>query len=194
VSAGAASGVGSGVGRVYAEALFALAKEKGAVEAVGDDLAEVLTMLRDNPSFRLLIESPELSREETEGMIRETFGTQVGAPVLNLMLLLVRKRRQSALGRIAESYEAIRAAERNERRATISTAAPLDEATKSRIAETLARKLGGRIVLDETIDPAILGGVLLRVGDTLVDGTLRTGLERLARHMANPNHEKGSAS
>lgn len=188
----AALRAGGPVGRVYAEALFAIAKEANAIDSIGEDLRAVGAVLRENPGFRALYESPELSREETERMLRETFGDALEPAVLNLLLLLVRKRRQAHLGRIAEAYDAIVEEERNERRVTLVTAAPLEEPARARLAALLSAKTGARVILDERPDPAVLGGVLARVGDTLVDGTLRAALGQLARHMEAGNHHTGA--
>jgi F-type H+-transporting ATPase subunit delta len=180
---------GAVVARVYAQALFAIAKQKGIVDDVHDDLAVMRTALEKSPQFRRLLESPKVSLEQAERVIRDTFGPIAGTPAFNLLLLLIEKRRQGAFDRIVEEYSAMRDAERSERRATIATAAPLDDATRARIAGALGAKAGVRVLLEERVDPSLLGGVLVRVGDTLVDGTLRTALDRMARHIAQPNHD-----
>jgi F-type H+-transporting ATPase subunit delta len=179
---------GGCVAGVYAEALYRLARETNAVDAVSADLAVVRGALRDVERLRPLVETPQMGDETREQMIRAALGDLVGKPVLHLLLLVVRKRRQGSIEAIIDAYQALIEEARGERRATLTTAAPLDEAERARIAGALSSKTGARILLDARVDPSLLGGVRLRLGDTLVDGTIKTALDRLARAMEGANH------
>jgi F-type H+-transporting ATPase subunit delta len=183
-----------GVPRVYAEAIFRIAKERGEIDAVLEDLRAVDAAFRANPKFHALVESPSVGAAEAERAVRGAFADAVSDPVLNLLLLLVRKRRQKAFAKVVEAYEAMVTEEHHERRVAVATAGPLDDAARTRLAEVLSRKLGARVVLETRVDPALLGGVLVRVGDTLIDGSLKAGLARLSRDMTNGTNEKGQRS
>lgn len=185
--------VTGGVPRVYAEAIFRIARERRAIDEVLEDLRAVRAAVRENPKFQALIEAPG-GGAEAERAIRGAFGDTVAEPVLNLLLLLVRKRRQKSLAKIVDAFEAMVEEEKGERRVAVTTARPLDEGARSRLAEVLSRKTGTRIVLDTRVEPALLGGVLVRVGDTLIDGSLKAGLSRLARMMKEGTNEKGNHS
>ena len=196
-SAGAAAGSAGatgGVARVYAEAIFRLAKERRAIDEVLEDLRTVRESLRASPKFQTLIEAPGLGTDRTEKAIHAVFGETVSEPVLHLLLLLVRKRRQKALAKIVEAYEEMVAQERRERRVAVATASALDDDARARLAEVLARKIGARVVLDTRVDPTLLGGVVARVGDTLIDGSLKAELARLSRRMKEGTNEKGQRS
>lgn len=180
---GAGGGAASGVGRVYAEALLAIAKEKGTIDEVVRDLGTARRLFAENPNFATLFESPTLSRENAVTMVRGCFRGVVSETVIDLLLLLGRKRRQHALPAIAEAFQAMVDAERHERRVVLTVAAPIDDALRDRITALLSKKTGDKILLETLVDPSLLGGALVRVGDTMIDGTLKTGLTRLAREM-----------
>jgi len=178
-----AAGPGSGVGRVYAEALFAIAKETNAVDEMLDDLAGVERALRDNADFAAILSSPNITRDEASRMLRATFEGKVGKHVLNLMLVLLARGRQPALPQTADAFRALVDVDRRQRRVAIATAAPLDAAQTSALATALAAKSGDRVILETSVDPSLLGGAVARVGDWVVDGSLRTGLVLLAKQM-----------
>jgi len=189
VSRAVASG---GVGRVYAEALFAVAKETNAVDAVLEDLAEVERVFVDNAKFETLIESPKVTREDAERMLRSAFEGQIAKPVLNLLLVLLKRGRQRAVPQVAEAFRALVDADRRQRRVAITTAKPIEPAHVEKLAHTLSQKTGQRVLLETAVDPALLGGAVARVGDTVIDGSLRTGLALLARKMKEEtNHKTG---
>jgi F-type H+-transporting ATPase subunit delta len=173
----------SSVGRVYAEALFEVAKEANAVDEIQDDLAEVERVFGDNAKFETLIESPKVTREEAERMIRGAFAAQITKPVLNLLLVLLKRGRQRAVPEVAEAFRALVDADRRQRRVAITTAKPIEPAHAEKLASTLTQKTGLRVLLETAVDPALLGGAVARVGDTVIDGSLRTGLTLLARRM-----------
>lgn len=181
----------SGVGRVYAEALFSLAKESNSVDDTLEELREVLGVFRNNAEFEAVFLSPKIAHEDAERMIRETFTNRAGKRTVNLLLLLLRKRRQHALAAIVEGFEAMVDEDRNQSRVTVTSAAPLEELHEQRLAETLAKQTGQRILLETRVEPDLLGGALLRIGDTVIDGSLRTGLTRLARQLQDGTNEKG---
>lgn len=182
----------AGVGRVYAGAVFAIAKEANEVDAFLDDLRAVLDVFRANAKFAALYGSPKIAREEAERMVRGAFEGKLRKPLLHLLLLLVRRGRQRSLPAIVRAFEALVDADRNQRRVGIATAAPLDEALKARITDALSKKTGQKVLLDARVDPALLGGAVLRVGDTVIDGSLRTGLARLAKTMQEEPIQKGA--
>lgn len=181
-----------GVGRVYAEALFAVAKEANAVDEILDDLAEVERVFGDNAKFETLIESPKVTREDAERMLRGAFEGQIAKPVLNLLLVLLKRGRQRAVPQVSQAFRALVDADRRQRRVAITTAKPIETAHVEKLAHTLAQKTGQRVLLETAVDPALLGGAVARVGDTVIDGSLRTGLALLARKMKEEtNHKTG---
>jgi F-type H+-transporting ATPase subunit delta len=128
------------VGRVYAEALFAIANETGAIDELLDEVSAVEAVFRENPTFGTLLDSPKVTREEAERMIRETFGNQIGRHTLNLLLVLMHRGRQRALPQVAAAFRAMVDAHRKQRRVRVTTATPLEPAAASRLAEALSRR------------------------------------------------------
>ncbi|MFN0150121.1 MAG: ATP synthase F1 subunit delta [bacterium] len=176
-------GPGGAVGRVYADALFAIAKQTNAVDEMLVDLEGVEAALHDNANFATLYSSPKLTREEASQMLRGTFEGKVGKHVLNLLLVLLTRGRQRALPQIADAFRAHVDFDRRQRRVAIATAGPLDAAQADAIAKAIAAKTGDRVILETSVDPSLLGGAVARVGDMVIDGSLRTGLARLAKTM-----------
>jgi F-type H+-transporting ATPase subunit delta len=181
------------VGRVYAEALFAVAKEGNAVVEILGDIVEVERVFGDNARFATLIESPKVTRDEAAKMIRGAFEGKIAKPVLNLLLVLLKRGRQRAIPEVAEAFRALVDADRRQRRVAITTATPIEPAHAEKLASTLAQKIGLRVLLETAVDPALLGGAVARVGDTVIDGSLRTGLSLLARKMKEETNQKPAA-
>lgn len=172
------------LGRRYARALLPLAKQAGRLEEAGAEL-HVLARVFAEPRLAAIIVNPTLGaaarRDLTEGVLAAA-GTST--MVANLVRILVQRDRLTHLPDIARAYDALLDRELNRVRVGVRSAAPLPEAVEAEIA-ALARRLAGKdVIMSSEVDPELLGGVVLDVGGTVYDGSVRTRLARMSRTMA----------
>ena len=172
------------LGRRYARALLPLAKNEGRLEETSAEL-HVLATVFSQPRFAAIIVNPTLGmsarRELAEGVLA---AARASTSVANLVRLLVSRERIMQLPDIARAYDGLLDRELGRVRVGIRAAAPLSDAVQQEIA-ALARRLAGKdVLMTSGVDPELLGGVVLDVGGTVYDGSVRTRLERMSRTMA----------
>jgi len=163
----------------YARGLFAAGKEDGRFKEYGEELQRVAEFLKGQPEILEALESPiyppDLKMEIVEEVIK---GLNVDEAVAKFLRLLVEKRRIQFIADIAVAYQQLLDEELGIARAEVRVATPLDEETQKALAEALSKKIGREVVLQVVEDPDILGGVVARVGDLVLDGSIRAQLEK----------------
>lgn len=164
----------------YAKALFELASEKGLLDAVAADLRTVSNMTRESGDLALAMESPLVDRASLQRAM-DSLSRRAGLTDLSRRFLgvLANNRRLAAFAEIATSYNDLLATSRGEHTAEVTSAAPLRPAQQESLKAKLAGQLGGTIHLDCKIDPAILGGLVVKIGSRMIDSSLRGKLERI---------------
>lgn len=170
-------------GRRFAEAAFQIARDANALERWEQDLARVAEVMSDR-DFLALLEAPQVPEKvKLDGVT--TLLPDVLPQVRNLVSLLVLQGRASAFASVRQHFMALADERRGIARAEVTTAVPLDQQQNRRISDSLARLVNAReVVVTETVDPDILGGVVARVGDRLIDGSARTRLHSLRDSLA----------
>ena len=176
----AASASASGLAGRYTVALFELANEEGALDAVGQDLQAVRALVGESADLRRLIRSPVLTREQ-QGQALAVIGERAGFYPLTRKFLgtLAQQRRLFALPEVAVAYEAMLAAHKGELAAEVTSAVALTDAQLQSVSRQLTGVLGQSVTLDARVDPALLGGLVVRVGSRMIDASIRTKLHRL---------------
>ncbi len=169
------------VARRYATAIFSLAKDSGSADAVGRDLRESYAAISSDDTTRRFFISPVIDRGEKAKALEAAFEPRVGEIVLHTLLLLVRKRREALLGAIVEQYEKLLLAENQREPLEIASARPLEKAELDAIVARLSRKFGKSFEVTQKVEPEILGGVRIRLGDRYVDGSIAGRLDELSR-------------
>lgn len=171
---------GSVVARRYARALFDLGLETGieTLEQWGGEIADMAAMMTRSADLARLFRDPVFSPEEKKRVITALAGKlSLGTPVRNFCFLLADKNRLTLLPTIAGQYQALVDAEKGVLRGEFISAAPLDEDRRSAVLEQLKEKAGGRtLALDFSVDATLLGGMILKVGDNVMDASLKTQL------------------
>lgn len=171
------------IARNYAETLLELARRAGDLEGWGrliDDLAEA--MQRDRTVW-LFLESPRIAATEKERVLRKALSGQVPPTFLRFVQALVTHRRQMLIPEIAREYHDLVDVIEGRIHANVVVARPVDDAERDTIAGRLSAVLGKRVVPHIAVNPAILGGVVVRVGDTVFDGSVRKRLAVLRARM-----------
>jgi len=163
----------------YSNALLEVARAEGHLEAVEDDLFRFARVLAGSDELRLALTDPHLPAERRMAIVDELMGGKALATSAALAAFIVGVGRASDLVDIVEAF-VVKAARFREREvAEVRSALPLDESQRTRLAQGLAAATGKQIELKVIIDPSVLGGLVARVGDTVIDGTVRHRLDQL---------------
>jgi F-type H+-transporting ATPase subunit delta len=167
----------SGVAERYASALFDLAREESALQRVEADLVGVSRMIEESGDLRRLVQSPVFSAEEQERAIGAVAdGAGIRGLVGNFLRLVAKNRRLFALPGIIKVFREMAARQRGEMTAEVTSAHALSDDQIAALKGALKDKLGKDVTLDVRTDPALLGGLVVKVGSRMIDTSLRTRL------------------
>ena len=170
----------SGLGGRYALALLDLADEKKQLDQVADDLRRLKALLDESADLRRLVRSPLFSREQQAAAISAVV-ERVGVTELTrrFVLVVAQNRRLFALSSMINGYLAELARRRGEIKAEVTSARALSAAQLQALEETLREILGGKAEVGVTVDPSLIGGLIVKVGSRMIDNSLRSKLQRL---------------
>jgi F-type H+-transporting ATPase subunit delta len=163
----------------YAEALYELAAEKQALDAVEKELAIVDKTLADYGELATLLYHPQVPVAAKKDTVNKVFGTQVSEYVRNFLLLLIDKRREMALPSIIKEYTVLANKARNIAEAEVTTAVALSDGEQTALKAKLSAVTGKNIVLKTKVDNRLMGGVIVKLGDKLIDGSVVRQLSAL---------------
>jgi F-type H+-transporting ATPase subunit delta len=173
--------------RVYAEALFDVAKEKGKLDAVRDELVQFVDALEGNRELQVFFFSPYFSSaEKVEGLKRAVSGAD--AELLNFLELLIEKQRMPEVFRIRRHLDELWKRENERIDVTVTSAVALEPAVVEKVGEEIERQTGKRVDLASRVDDEILGGIVLQVGNKVLDASIRSRLEKLRKSVAQAAH------
>ena len=174
----------STVAERYAGALFELAKAGGKVEASEAALDQFLAALHNSADLRRFVRSPVFSgSDQQQGLALILKSAGIEGLVRDFLLVLARNRRLFAVESVIKSFKALSAKDRGEVAAEIISAVPLTPAQSQDLTDTLRQKLGKSPKLTITVDPKLLGGLIVKVGSQMIDTSLRTKLKNLEKAM-----------
>jgi F-type H+-transporting ATPase subunit delta len=168
----------------YANAVFELAQDQKAVDAVSADLGSLRKALESSPDLARLVRSPVFSAQDQAKALKAILGAMSAHPLsTKFVLLLAQKRRLSALTHIIAAYEHLVAKSRGETEAEVTAARHLNDDEIAELKSVLKAKLGKEPRLHSRIDPTLLGGLVIKVGSRMIDSSLRTKLDGLRAAM-----------
>lgn len=162
----------------YAEALFEVAEESGVTDTVLTELETVASLLRDNPDYLSLLDSPTVQTDEKISMVEKAFGKANGY-LLNFIKILVENKCVAELSKISSCFSAIYDEKHGILRASAVSAIPLDTEQSDRIKTSLEKRTGKRVVLTNTVDPSIIGGIRLDFGTEQIDKSVSSSLRAI---------------
>jgi F-type H+-transporting ATPase subunit delta len=166
--------------RGYAEAMFSVAEAEDALEAVEDELFRFARALEGQQGLRDALTDPALPADRKRAVLADVLGDRANPHTVNLLGFVVEQGRARDLPAIVDELVALAAERRRAAVAEVRTAIPLDAERRERLAEALGKATGKNVELKVVVDPSVVGGVVARVGDQVIDGSVRRRLE-LAR-------------
>ena len=174
----------SGLAERYAAALFELADERHELDAVANDMCELRAMLQASGDLLRLVRSPVLSRaEQGKAMAALAADAKLSKLSADFIAIVARNRRLFAVPAMIEAYLNKLAERRGEVTAEVIAAQQLTKAQEDALGEQLRRVVGGRVTMDVRVDPSLLGGMIVKIGSRMVDGSLKGQLQRLQLSM-----------
>ncbi|HZK77683.1 MAG TPA: F0F1 ATP synthase subunit delta [Gemmatimonadaceae bacterium] len=171
------------IARNYAEALLTLARKADDPAGWGKLIRDIADGVEQDPRLRLFLESPKISEAQKSDLLFKALGDNVPRHFLRFLQTLVRKRRQMLIPEIAQEYESLLDVHEGRVHANVTVARAASAVDEARIAEQLTRVIGKKVVPHMNVNPAILGGVVVRIGDTVMDGSVRKRLATLRGRM-----------
>ena len=166
----------------YAQAVFEIALEKRELDRWQSDLGK-LASLGEDAEFIMLLENPRLQFSNKAKILSENLG-DMNPQALNLAYLLVARGKLGIVGGIAHEYQGLLNNYRGIEEAEVTTAVPLDDGDKRRLAERLGTLVGKEVVIKAEVDSSLIGGVIARIGGKLFDGSTRSRLEALKKELS----------
>ena len=171
------------IAQVYARALFGVALDHGKLDVVREQLGEFVDALDESPELRTFFFSPYFSTEEKkDGLHRAVDGAE--PIVMNTLEALIEKHRMPAIFRIRRTFDKLYDDENRQLPVEITAAIELDPAIVERIGEEIGRQTKRHVKLESRVDPDILGGIVLRVGNVIMDASIRNRLEQVRKQVA----------
>lgn len=168
----------------YGRALFLLAKEEGAIEKIKCDTQTAADVLKNNPRYITLLDTPALSKEERLALADEAFGA-LHPTLKNLIKILTEKRLVYSFGDVCSTYLDMYNEEMGIEEVEAITAIPMSDAQKENMRAKLEAHTGKKIIITNTVDPTILGGVKIRYSGRQVDGSVKARLDAFADSIKN---------
>jgi F-type H+-transporting ATPase subunit delta len=170
--------------------LFDLAEQGGEINTVQEELAVVRQILRQEPEFAALLNSEIIKGEEKMGIVRRVFDGRLSPLTVNFLCVLARRGRMGFLAGISDRFEALADEYHHRQPVEVTVAKEPDAAFIEKLKADLAAALNSEVKLSVRVDPSLIGGVVLRKDDMMIDGSVRSSLERAVRTIVENMKEK----
>lgn len=167
------------IGEIYANALVGFGQKSSGTESLLGELRQVVGALDGVPKLKALLESPQVGRSEKTQLLDKVFSGKVSTELLNFLKVVLEKGRFDCVQAISVSAKKIFDEISGRVQATLTTAEPVDDGVRNQIAEKLAAKIGKQVEVNVHVDPSIIGGMVVRVGDTVYDGSVKSQLAQV---------------
>ena len=170
------------IARRYAQAIFEIGRKQNTLDRTLDDVREIARLFAHR-KLAYLLREPKIPVQRKETAIRQALASKVLPTSLNLALLVVQRELVDAMQNIANELEKLVLDYKNEAKAEVATATEMDEAQRNSVKQALERRTGKTILMQTKVQPEILGGVVARVGDQVIDGSVRYRLSALRQQL-----------
>lgn len=173
------------VGKRYAEALFETGIELEKLDEFKNEVKFVSDVLDENKGLRVIFEHPKVSKSEKKDIINSLFKDRVSQEVLNLCYITVDKGRERYIRVISDEYKKLSNEKQGIVEAKAITAVPMENEEIENLQTKLSKQLDKKVVLSNTIDSTVVGGVLVKVGDQIIDGSVKGKMEEIYKSLNN---------
>ena len=170
------------IAQVYARSLFEVAQEQGKLDVVREELGQITEALEENAELRLFFYSPYFSTDEKRDGLRRTV-TDADPMTMNVLDILVENHRLPVLPRMRREYERRWREANNLLPVTVTSAVELDDSVVERIGDEIGRQTGRKVELTRKVDPSIVGGFVVRVGNAILDASIKNRLDNLRKQI-----------
>jgi F-type H+-transporting ATPase subunit delta len=160
------------LGDVYAKALLGFGAASGNLDQLVEELDGVVDAIENVPGLQAALESPRIALDAKSELLDKAFGGKVDKGLINFLKVVGNKGRYDCLGSIASSARTMQDEMSGRVQAVLTSASEIDDSVKNKIAEQLTKVLGKTVSLQSSVDPKILGGMVVRIGDTVYDGSV----------------------
>jgi F-type H+-transporting ATPase subunit delta len=171
------------IARVYAETLLRAADRKGQVEEVDESVRALTAVLAASPEFRRFLVAPQIDADDKRTLVRSALTARLQPLLVRFLELVIGKHRERLLGEILMAWTELQDARANRQSAAMTTAVPADPELVARVLAALERATGKTIVLEELVDPSLIAGLVVRAGDTVIDGSIKNRLSTLRQRL-----------
>jgi F-type H+-transporting ATPase subunit delta len=172
------------IAQVYARSLFEVATEHDTLDVVREQLGEFADALDDSHELQMFFFSPYFSTEEKQDGLRRTV-TEADENFLNFLSLLLENHRMPVIFRVRREYDRLWREANHLLAVQITSAVELDPSVAERVGDEIGRQTGRTVELTSAVDPEILGGIVVRVGNSIIDASIRTRLDNLRKQVVN---------
>jgi F-type H+-transporting ATPase subunit delta len=178
-----AKSVASSTHTAYATSLLELAESRGQLDAVIDEVSSLREVLKQNPAVGQFLADPSIKQTDRDAVLQRTFEGSLSSLTYNFLRLLASRSRLAELSAILARFEALVDERRGKVEVTVTVAAPLDASQLADVRQSVSRSLGKDAVVQQVVDASIIGGMVLRVGDKLIDGSVKTQLDTMRKRL-----------
>jgi len=186
------NGTAAQIAGTYAQSLLELAEQSGIIDAVETDLEMVASLLTREPSFQAFLASPYFAEQTKRDLIRKVLSESLNRTTLNFLSVVIDHNRGGLLPGMIDRYKQLYRAYRGYRTVSAVVAQPLREDQAARLSQDLAAAMNAKVDLEVRVDPSIIGGVIFRYGDKMLDNSIRGRLARTVGRITHPERRQQS--
>lgn len=172
------------VSSTYAQALFEVALELDNLDQIRDEIGFVNETFKTYPEFYEVFRTPKINKEERKDIITKVFGEQVSTEVMNFLKILIDKRRGTAISGIYSEFVDMVDDHKGVVKAVVESAVELTEQEQTTLTEKLAKVTGNEVLLTTLVNPEIIGGLIVKIGDKVIDGSVKSRLDIMKDNLA----------
>lgn len=169
------------VHRAWAEALFELAEQAGQLEEFEAELEAIAELFGELPELKIFATTPRIRVEQKQELVKTVFEGKVAPLVFNSLMLMASRRRLAEVPGVASAFTAMVDKAKGRERVRVISAIELEDSSREAISKAVGDRLSKTIILDERVDPSLVGGLIIEYGDTRIDGSIRRRLRTFLR-------------
>ncbi|WP_062052053.1 F0F1 ATP synthase subunit delta [Bacillus sp. JCM 19034] len=168
----------------YADAIFKVASEKNIINEINQELQVVKQVIESTPEFIQYVNHPKVNKEQKQAFIKETFGQALSESNISLLNLLIERKRIDVLIPLIQTFKKLALEAQNKAEALVYSAKALTNEDAKQISELFAKKIGKKeLEVKNVVDPELIGGLKIRIGDRIYDGSVKAQLDRMQRQL-----------